>query len=168
MIKQFILTIIFSLTCLFGFSQKKHNVYVFIAEKCPISIYMAKPLNEAVKQFGDEVDFYAVFPMKNSTEKTAKKFLDKYKMENFKIKLDKYQGFARKLGATITPEMVVTNEAGEILYRGRISDAYNAPGRMKHGIRKNELTGILKKLNEGQDITEPWMPAVGCYITFYN
>ena len=89
-------------------------------------------------------------------------------MENFKIKLDNYQGFARKLGATITPEVVVTNEVGEIFYRGRISDAYNAPGRMKHGVRKNELTTILKKLNEGQEITEPWMPAVGCYITFYN
>ena len=45
----------------FALAQKDFNVYVFIAEECPISIYMAKPLREAVKQFNGKANFYAVF-----------------------------------------------------------------------------------------------------------
>ncbi|MFK8005646.1 MAG: redoxin family protein [Saprospiraceae bacterium] len=150
------------------FSQEKYSVYVFVAEKCPISIYMAKPLQEAFARYGNEVDFYTVFPMKNSTEATAQKFLEKYKLPNFKIKLDNYQGFARKLGATITPEVVVLDEKGEVAFRGRVSDAYKAPGKMKHGVRKNELMTVLEKLTNGQSVPKPWAEAVGCYITFHN
>lgn len=161
-----------AIACLFfsitGFSQEKYSVYVFVAEKCPISIYMAKPLQEVFEKYSDTMDFYTVFPMKNSTEATAQKFLEKYDLPDFKIKLDNYQGFAKKLEATITPEVVVLDEKGEIAYRGRISDAYKAPGKMKHGIRKNELMAVLDLLANGEEIPKPWTGAVGCYITFHN
>ena len=39
----------------FSSAQTKYSVYVFVAEKCPISIYMAKPLQEAFKKYGEEV-----------------------------------------------------------------------------------------------------------------
>lgn len=166
--KRFIFITIFLHFSFFVFSQNKYSVYVFVAEKCPISIYMAKPLQEAFQKYENEVDFYSVFPMKNSTNATAEKFLEKYNLNDFKIKLDPYQGFAKKLEATITPEVVVLNENGEIAFRGRISDAYKAPGRMKHGVRKNELLEVLQKLTKGETIAEPWADAVGCYITFHN
>ncbi|MDC3220094.1 thioredoxin fold domain-containing protein [Saprospiraceae bacterium] len=166
--KRIIFITILLLFAVLGFSQNKYSVYVFVAEKCPISIYMAKPLQEAFKKYGSEVSFYAVFPMKNSTEATAQKFLEKYKLTDFKIKLDNHQGFARKLKATITPEIVVLNEKGEVAFRGRISDAYKAPGKMKHGVRKNELMTILENLTSGKTVPKPWAEAVGCYITFHN
>ena len=153
---------------LFAFSQNKYSVYVFVAEECPISIYMAKPLQEAFQKYGNEVDFYTVFPMSNSTDETAQQFLEKYNLIDFKIKLDNYQGFSRKLGATITPEVIVLDGHGEVVFRGRISDAYKAPGKMKHGVRKNELVEVLQKLTNGEGVVQPWSPAVGCYITFHN
>lgn len=152
----------------FSSAQTKYSVYVFVAEKCPISIYMAKPLQEAFKKYGEEVDFYAVFPMKNSTNETAIQFLKKYNLPDFKIKLDNHQGFAQKLKATITPEVIVLNERGKVEFRGRISDAYKAPGKMKHGVRKNELIKVLDTLSTGKDVPQPWAHAVGCYITFHN
>jgi len=150
-----------------GQTQNNYSVYVFVAEKCPISIYMAKPLQAAYQQFGDEVDFSVVFPMKNSTQQSAQKFLDEYDLKDFNIKLDNYQGFAKKLGATITPEVVVLDDSGAIVYRGRISDAYRAPGKMKHGSRKNEMINVLQTLTSGASVPEPWDDAVGCYITFH-
>ena len=166
--KRFLFVTLLLLYSVLGFSQSKYSVYVFVAEKCPISIYMAKPLQEAFQKYENEVDFYTVFPMKNSTNKTAQQFLEKYKLTDFKIKLDNYQGFARKLEATITPEVVVLDEKGEVVFRGRISDAYKAPGKMKHGVRKNELVAVLDKLTRGETIPQPWNHAVGCYITFHN
>ena len=165
-LKPILFTILFLTTTIIGRSQSDYSVYVFIAEKCPISIYMAKPLQEAYKQFGDQVDFYTVFPMKNSTDKSARKFLNEYGLADFNIKLDIYQGFAKTLGATITPEIVVLDKEGEIAFKGRISDAYRAPGKMKHGPRKNELITVLELLTSGKSVPKPWAQAVGCYITF--
>jgi hypothetical protein len=147
--------------------EKQTHCYVFIAEECPISIYMAKPLQQAMEDFGEQVQFYAVFPKSNSTQQTAQRFLETYKLQGMQIMLDKDQAFAKKTGATITPEAVVTDPAGTILYRGRISDAYAAPGRMKHGPRNNELTTVLKSLGKGEKVAEPWPSAVGCFITFH-
>lgn len=166
--KRFLFVTLFLSVYILGFSQNKYSVYVFVAEKCPISIYMAKPLQEALDKYGSEVDFYTVFPMKNSTNETAQQFLEKYNLADFKIKLDNYQGFARKLGATITPEVIVVDDAGEVAFRGRISDAYKAPGKMKHGVRKNELISVLDKLTNEEEVPQPWAHAVGCFITFHN
>ncbi len=165
--KYIFLTFLFFFSVVFSYAQNKLGVYVFVAEKCPISIYMANPLQEAYSEFGNKVDFFAVFPMKNSNEKSAQAFLDKYDLSDFEVKLDNYQGFAKKLEATITPEVVVLDKKGEVVYRGRISDAYRAPGKMKHGARTNELKQILESLTSGKPIPKPWANAVGCYITFH-
>ncbi len=146
--------------------QKDFNVYVFVAEECPISIYMAKPLREAVKKFGEKVNFYAVFPSSNSTKATAEKFLTDYDLREFIVKLDIEKEFCKKTEATITPEVVITNQQAEILYRGRISNAYSAPGRMRHGKRINDLINMLTRIERGEEITPPWLPAVGCFITY--
>lgn len=147
--------------------EKETHCYVFIAEECPISIYMAKPLKQAVESFGTEVAFHAVFPKSNSTEETAQRFLETYGLDGMKIKLDTEQRFAKETGATITPEAIITDATGTILYRGRISDAYAAPGRMKHGARNNDLVDVLELLEKGEQIAAPWKSAVGCFITFH-
>ena len=164
--KKILLSGLFSLFCLVSFAQKKYSVYVFVAEECPISIYMAKPLKQVVKAYGEQVNFYAVFPKKNSTLETANSFLNTYGLSSFQAKLDTYQAFAKKLKATITPEVVILNEQGTVLYRGRISNAYKAPGRMKHGTRKNELLDILALVIKEETIPQPWAAAIGCFITF--
>ncbi len=164
--RKILMSLFLSFFCTLGFTQQKYSVYVFVAEECPISIYMVKPLKQAVKAYDGQVDFYAVFPKKNSTLKTANKFLETYDLPSFKVKLDNYQVFAKKLKATITPEVVVLDDKGTILYRGRISNAYKAPGRMKHGTRKNELLDVLALVTEEKTVPQPWAAAVGCFITF--
>jgi len=152
-----------------GFAQKNLNVYVFIAEECPISIYMARPLRVAADQFGDQADFYAVFPSIKSTEATTRHFLDQYQLADFKSILDPQQELTRRLGATITPEVVITNaQTGDILYRGRISNAWAAPGKMRHGARTNDLVEVLTRIGQGETVARPWPAAVGCYITPYD
>jgi len=156
------------ITSLFSPNKEQEiHCYIFVAEECPISIYMAKPLRTAMEKYGEEVTFHAVFPKRNSTEKTAQRFLEAYNLKGMDTLLDPEQSFAKKTGATITPEAIVTDEEGTILYRGRISDAYAAPGRMKHGFRNNDLVDVLELLGKGKAVAEPWKPAVGCFITFH-
>ena len=147
--------------------QKTWNVYVFLAEECPVCNFMARSLSVISGKYSDEVSFHAVFPMKNSNYKTSQIFKEQYDMLSFETLLDKDQKITKQLGATITPEVVITDEAGEIYYRGRVNSAYYAPGKMKHSEIKNDLDETLKLLISGKKVSQPWPPAIGCYITLY-
>ncbi len=163
--KNSFLLLLVCLLSLTVFAQRDLQVYVFIAEDCPVSIYMAKPLREVSLAYAGKVTFYAVFPNLLSTTETADEFLDTYQLQAFNTRLDPAQELTRQLGGTITPEAVITDAEGAVLYRGRISDAYAAPGKMKHGPRTNVLLEALHQITAGRAAATPWVDAVGCYIT---
>ena len=148
-------------------AQSSWHVYVFIAEECPICNYMGKPLSQIAKKYENNVSFHAVFPVKNSNYKTSQLFKQQYDMLSFETLLDKDQQVSKKLGATVTPEVVITDDQGEILYRGRINSAYYAPGKMKHRSIKNDLDEALTAIINGNSVVQPWPTAIGCYITTY-
>src|SRR5215203_5673974 len=127
--KPLFVAILFCFSALAANSQQWH-VYVFIAEECPICNYMGKPLQEIAAKFQREVTFHAVFPLKNSNYKSTHLFKEKYGLLAFETLLDKDLILSKKFGATVTPEVVVTDENGSIYYRGRINSAYYAPGKM--------------------------------------
>jgi hypothetical protein len=152
-----------------GFGQeKKINVYAFVAEDCPISIFMAASLKSVAERHDSKVNFYLVFPFATSTSKTALDFKSKNTLSNFTVKLDKNQRLTKKLGATITPEVVITDAEETILYRGRINDAYQQPGKRKHIYSSNDLADALDNIATGREIPGPWKRAIGCFITPEN
>ncbi len=164
-LKNSILVILFLLTHSLA-GQQAYDVYVFVAEECPISIYMAKPLREAAKTYREVANFYAVFPVATSTAQSAQSFLSKYELTAWEAKLDPRQQLTRRLEATVTPEVVIVDSATrQVYYRGRVSNAYAAPGKMRHGERTNDLRTMLRRLEEGHIPTAPWPAAVGCFIT---
>lgn len=166
--KRFVIpVIIICATIASAFSQEKIEVYVFVSEKCPISIYMANPLRSVVQKFDQNVDYFAVFPMRNSTMKTAKEFLESHELQDFSPIIDDDQSLATRMEATITPEVVVI-QAGSIVYRGRISNAYSAPGKMRHGSRSNDLLDVLQQVQDGNSDGISHTKAIGCYITFHE
>ena len=161
-----ILLLLFTATA--SCQQKKLNVYVLLAEDCPICNYMGASLSAAASDHSKTISFFAVFPLKESSVATTNAFKKRHRMEQYKTVLDKKQMLAKKLGATVTPEVVITNSSDEILYRGRINDGYLSPGRRKHEAISNDLDNSIRKAIAGEFIPQPWKPAIGCYITFYN
>ena len=153
----------------FCFSQdKKINVYAFVAEDCPISIFMASSLKNISAKYGDKINFYLVFPFSVSTSKAAAAFKANNQLGAFNIKMDKQQRLTKKLGATVTPEVVITGANDTILYQGRINDAYSQPGKRKHIYTSNDLAIALDSITNGREIPKPWKRAIGCYITPEN
>ncbi len=150
-----------------AFAQKDWHVYVFLAEECPVCNYMGKPLNTLAMKYEESVAFHAVFPVKTSNYKTVQLFKQQYDLSSFETILDKDQKLTKELGASVTPEVVITNAQGEVHYRGRINSAYYAPGKMKHNSIRDDLDQALAKLLSGKDVPQPWPAAIGCYITTY-
>ncbi len=148
-------------------AQKDLDVYVFIGEECPVCNFMGKPLRLIYEKYKDQADFHLVFPLKNSTYKTSQLFKEQYGLLAFETILDKDQKITKQLGASVTPEAIITDKAGCIKYRGRINSAYYAPGKMKHNSIKDDLDLALASLLKGQPAATPWPLPVGCYITMY-
>ena len=80
--------------------------------------------------------------------------------------MDKDQKIAKQLGAKVTPEAIILNDLGEVIYRGRISDTYQAIGRRKHSAGRKDLrVAIYQALND-KPIDKPWPKAIGCLVTY--
>ena len=169
LIKKIAFLLLFAMGVNSCFSQdKKINVYAFVAEECPISIYMASALKDVAGNYGDKANFYLVFPFSTSTHEKAGAFKAENLLTAFTIKMDKAHRLTKKLGATVTPEVVITGASDTILYQGRINDAYAQPGKRKHIYTSNDLAAALENILNGREMPKPWKRAVGCYITNQN
>lgn len=166
MMKKMILLLFFIATvCSVRAQDKKINVYAFVAEECPISIFMASSLKAVAEMYEKEANFYLVFPVSNSSVKTATAFKKKHKLSQFSIIVDSTQQLTASLAARVTPEVVITNQQAVVIYKGRINDAYAQPGKRKHIFSNHDLSNALEKIVAGQLVPQPWKPAIGCFIT---
>ncbi len=72
---------------------------------------------------------------------------------------------ARKFGARVTPQVVVTGPNGRVVYRGRIDDRSPALGVYREP-SKHDLRDALDALLAGGTVAVAETPAVGCAIQF--
>ncbi|RYY68993.1 MAG: hypothetical protein EOO13_10790 [Chitinophagaceae bacterium] len=164
--KNILLGLIFaSLAFPAGAQEKKINVYAFMAEECPISIFMAASLKSVSEMYGENANFFLVFPVSSSNEKTANAFKKKHQLQRFSVVVDSSQLLTKTLGAKVTPEVVIINDQSVLLYKGRINDAYSQPGKRKHIFSNHDLAEALQRIVAGEPAPTAWKPAIGCIIT---
>lgn len=145
--------------------EKKISVYAFVAEECPISIFMAPSLKSVSDLYTGRVNFYLVFPFSTSTSQTAAAFKARNHLTQFTTRVDQDRRLTKKLKATVTPEVIIVGKDETILYQGRINDAYAQPGKRKHIYTNNDLAVALENIVNGRAMPKPWKSPVGCYIT---
>lgn len=150
-----------------GKPAEKLTVYVFLSENCPISQFYTLTLKELHREFsGEDLEFTGVFPNATSTPETVAEFKTRYELP-FKLQPDPEQKLTKLLKATITPEVIVKNEAtGAIVYQGRIDDSYYRVGKRRAVAKEPDLKNALQELKNHQTVSKPATAAVGCYITF--
>lgn len=150
-------------------SQDKITVYVFLHEACVISQYYTLPLRQMHEEYANEnLQFVGLFPNASSQVDKIQAFKESYKIP-FALQIDEEQVKTEAFGATITPEVVVYNETqAEIMYQGRIDDAYARVGQRKRVTNTSELKDVLEAIANNQAILVRKTPAVGCFITKTN
>lgn len=141
------------------------TVYIFLHEACIISQYYTLPLRELHKEYADEqIQFIGLFPNFSSKPNKIEAFKTSYKLP-FDLKTDYYHTKKDALGAMVTPEVVVYNESqAQILYKGRIDDAYARVGQRKRFTSTSELKDVLEAISNNQPILVSNTEAVGCFI----
>jgi len=142
------------------------KVYVFLHESCIISQFYTLTLKELHDKYSREgIVFEGVFPNPKTKNEDLESFKEKYDL-SFNMIIDSDQLLTKKLGATITPEVIVYNiDKDEIIYRGRIDDSYFRVGKRKRVSTTSELKDVLEAINNDEPVNVEFKDAIGCFIS---
>lgn len=140
------------------------EVYVFLQPDCPLSQDQTRTLAKLVEDPAlDDFCFTAFFSGSLYRRSEFEEFILRYPTP-YEIKLDPELAMAKELGATVVPEVFVTNSKGEMLYQGAIDDWAVREGSKRDEPQKHYLKNALKALAQGEDPPVAKTEAVGCIL----
>jgi peroxiredoxin len=79
---------------------------------------------------------------------------------NFPYLVDETQEVAKMYKAQCTPDIYLLNNAGELVYHGRVDDNWKDEGK----VSKHELHSAMNALANGLEINKVQNPSIGCSI----
>ncbi len=142
-----------------------YKIYIFMGETCPISRHYTLTLKELHAQYASEkLEFTGIFPNRLSTPATIAAFKEKYALP-FTCIGDATHTWVNRLGATITPEVVVADTSHTAIYRGRIDNTFASLGKRRRVITEHDLADVLNALKDEKTPAFRQTRAIGCIIT---
>ncbi|MBC7448442.1 MAG: redoxin family protein [Hymenobacteraceae bacterium] len=140
------------------------TAYVFLAPTCPISQAVVPELRTLYARYAARgVAFVGVFPDEALSAGERTRFGRDYRL-TFPLQADPGHLLTRRLGATITPEVALTNAAGALVYRGRINDQYVRLGQRRTIVQRHELAEALAAVVADKPVATSRAEAIGCLI----
>jgi thiol-disulfide isomerase/thioredoxin len=138
-------------------------VLVFLSTECPLCNRAVPDLNALSQRHAGKVRFFAVNPERDRTAAQVLAHDREYALA-FPTLLDPQQALAKAAGATVTPEAVVLDSSGAVLYRGRLDDRAADFGKVRARPRREDLRLAVEEALAGRPISVPETPVLGCYI----
>ena len=148
----------------FDDAEVKAIAFVFFIPDCPIANSYAPELNRLLTEYmprGLRLFLIQVDPQ--TTIEEARTHARQYEIQA-PVVMDKQHMWARKIGATVTPEAAVLSPKGVVLYRGRIDNRYVALGKRREHATAHDLRDALDAILTGNPISQSQFEAVGCPI----
>lgn len=142
------------------------NVIFFVATDCPISNSYAPEIQRVCREYGPRgvgcsLIYEDVDTSSSATRLDAEvgKHLQEYRY-SFAAAVDRTRAVAKRAKASVTPQAVVIDHAGEIRYRGRIDNFYAALGKPRQQVTERDLRSALDAVLSGRPVpkveTEAW------------
>jgi peroxiredoxin len=151
----------------FSFSELKNNkasIILFLSPDCPMCQNYTLTIKQMEEQYEKAgIHFYGIFPGTWYSVEEIIRFKKEYQL-NINMLLDKDKQLTHLLKATITPEAVVINHDGKILYQGRIDNWMYTAGKKRLVITKHELKDALEAIVNNRTISVSKTDPVGCLI----
>ena len=150
-----------------GLDAARAVVFVFTRSDCPIANRYAPDLQRLQQQAAAaRIDFWIVFVDPAESAPYIREHLERFAYTGRALR-DPRHDLVRATGATIAPEAAVfVREGGwpRLVYRGRIDDRYEAPGRMRPAASTRDLEAVIGQLRDARSLVLRETQAVGCII----
>lgn len=149
--------------CIAASAQKKAqaDVYIFLHTECPISQAAVPAVNRLIEKYPD-VRFFSVFTHWD-TKKQVGVFAKTYNLLSA-TKHDKKHLLVHAWSVTTTPEVVMLNRQGAILYRGLLDDSFAALGKRRDSVSNFYLENAIREYLFSGSVSTPYTKPVGCRI----
>lgn len=144
------------------FFAPQARVDFFITSDCPICRRYSPEINRIVRDF-PAVKFRMVYSEPGITQAIAQKHQQEFKI-SVPFLLDPKGDEAKKAGVKIVPTAVVYSGAN-IVYRGRIDDAYGSDYKWR-APKSPDLRNAIRSALAGQAPKAKETQPIGCSISF--
>jgi mono/diheme cytochrome c family protein len=135
---------------------------VIYSTECPISNSYSPTLSTLVDSFpAQSVKWLGVCVDPDLNDSEVKTHAGDFGFR-FPVVRDRQGAFVRKIGARVTPEAFVIDDAGRVRYHGRIDDQFAARRQRNANPAGHELKDAIAAVLNGKDVSTPFVEAVGC------
>jgi Redoxin len=142
----------------------KAMAFLFVSVDCPISNRYAPEVRRLYDKFTAQgITFSLVYPNPVEPVAAIRRHLKDYGYPMRALRDPRHE-FVKMAGATITPEAVVVDPHGRVLYRGRIDDRYVSLGLERPVATRRDLDEALTDITSGKAPRQATTQAVGCFI----
>lgn len=133
---------------------------LFLSPECPLCKSYAPVLRKLQEQFADQVSFVGIIPGEGYSLDLIRQYQADYHL-TFPLLQDKGKQLSDYLQARVTPEAMLFDQQGHLLYRGLIDNGVVSLGARRRVITARYLeAAILRKEHTATTYTK----AIGCLI----
>ncbi|MEM7103129.1 MAG: redoxin domain-containing protein [Bacteroidota bacterium] len=149
---------------LIDFNNGNGNVFIFLTPDCPIGQKYSFVIEKLYQKYqGDGLSFYGIFPSNLGEKKISQTYAEDFDL-SFPILKDPEQHLQRYFGATISPEVFLTDATGKVYYQGQIDNWFFDLGKKRQIVTEDYLDTALKAYTTQSDIKTKRTKAIGCYL----
>ncbi len=140
------------------------TVDLFVATDCPIANGYAPEIERLYQAYRIKgVTFRLVFPDRDLTDGAVQKHLADFAI-SLPFVIDRDHSLVKRAGATTTPEVVVSDGKGVLVYRGCIDNRYSDLGDLRGTVTEFYLRDALEAVLSGKKPTVGRTEPIGCLI----
>ena len=140
------------------------SVLFFYSTECPISNAYSPTFHELMARFANRpVKWVGICVDPDLSDDEVRAHARDFKL-NFPVARDRRGTFARKIGATKTPEAFLVDSGGKVRYHGRIDDQFVSRRVRNATPSGSELKDAIAAVLDGKEVAVPHVEAVGCPI----
>lgn len=146
--------------------NKLLSLFVFLSPECPLCQNYTKTLNQLQEKFKQQVNLYGIIPGHAYTVKEVSDFKLKYKI-GYRLFIDTKQKLTNYLQAAVTPQVVLINNKGSLIYTGAIDDWVQSLGKKRLQVSQHYAEDAIKQSLQPEIVKIKKTNAIGCKINDY-
>lgn len=148
----------------FALGGRTATVLVFLTHQCPIANDYQPTLVKIAKDFSKQgVAMLGVHIDPTLAAADAKAHAKEYGV-TYPMMVDRTHDLVKQYRPKVTPEAVVLNAKGKVMYQGRINDLYPEIGVRRKEAKSHDLRDALGAVVAGKPVKNPRTEAIGCLI----
>jgi thiol-disulfide isomerase/thioredoxin len=143
--------------------KEQVSVWFFFSPECPMCQNYAPTLKVLAETFVDKVHFIGIIPGIAYTSMEIESYRKTYQI-SFPLVVDSAFKVSNLIKATVTPEVFVVNQNGQLAYSGAIDNWLYGLGKKRRVPTEHFLKNALEEVIAGKSVTIPKTTAKGCRI----